>query len=272
MLTTSSIFKSLASEEGLGQALKEVRFAAGEVIFNFGDVGDCLYVVRTGQVELSVRNKKGEKIVLKVVEGGEVFGELSLLDNGPRTATATALEETHLLMLEQEDFHSFLKENSEAALELLEVLGGRIRQTNNLLRRLTSQNPNAAIEKDLNWGQRIANYIANFSGSIPFLFINAGFFIAWIVINQGWIPAVAPFDPYPFGFLTMAVSLEAIFLSIFVLLAQNLQAAKDRIRGDIEYEVNLRAELEVAELHEKIDQMNSDVLNRLHQIERKTGR
>lgn len=268
MLTTSSIFKTLAGEEGLGETMKEVKVLAGDVIFHFGDVGDCLYLVRTGQVELSVRSKTGEKIILKVTEAGELFGELSLLDNGPRTATAIALEDTSLLVLEQENFHGFLQKNPEAAIELLEVLGSRIRQTNNLLRHLSSLNPNTAIEQKLSFSQRIANHIANFSGSMPFLYINASIFIVWVFMNVGWVPGLQAFDPYPFGFLTMAVSLEAIFLSIFVLLAQNLQATKDRIRSDVEYEVNLRAELEVAELHEKIDQMNADVLNKLHQLEK----
>ena len=87
-------------------------------------------------------------------------------------------------------------------------------------------------------------------------------------MNWIHIPGVPQFDPYPFGFLTLAVSLEAIFLSVFVLLSQNRQAAKDRVHADIEYDVNLKAELEIAHLHEKIDRLTGDVLVRLDRVHR----
>ncbi len=106
---------------------------------------------------------------------------------------------------------------------------------------------------------------------MEFLWLNAGFFFVWIGLNLGIVPGVPAFDPYPFGLLTMAVSLEAIFLSIFVLLSQNVQAAKDRIRGDVEYEVNLRAEMEIAEMHLKVDNLHDRVLERLHRIEKSIG-
>ena len=103
-------------------------------------------------------------------------------------------------------------------------------------------------------------------GSITFLAINAIWFTAWIFLNIGIVPGVTPFDPFPFGFLTMSVSLEAIFLSIIVLLAQNLQGSRDRIRGDLEYEINLKAELEIAHLHTKVDLMHAEILARLHRL------
>ena len=91
------------------------------------------------------------------------------------------------------------------------------------------------------------------------------FFAVWILLNMNWLPGWKPpmFDPFPFGLLTMVVSLEAIILSVFVLLSQNRQVAKDRIRGDIEYEVNLKAELEIAQLHEKMDRLHEASLFRL---------
>lgn len=101
-------------------------------------------------------------------------------------------------------------------------------------------------------GQKIADWIAWFSGSMPFLFLNAAFFTIWIILNT--VPLGIEFlDPYPYGFLTMVVSLEAIFLSCFVLISQNRQEEKDRERGENDYLINLKAELEVRSLHEKID-------------------
>jgi CRP/FNR family transcriptional regulator, cyclic AMP receptor protein len=113
----------------------------------------------------------------------------------------------------------------------------------------------------------VADWIAWFSGSMPFLFGNAIWFAVWITLNTVDL-GVAPWDPYPFGLLTMIVSLEAIFLSCFVLVSQNRQTEKDRIRSDIEYEVNVKAELEVAHLHEKTDHMYSELLQRFSRLEK----
>jgi uncharacterized membrane protein len=105
---------------------------------------------------------------------------------------------------------------------------------------------------------KIADWISEFSGSLPFLFLHLGIFFVWIVLNAGPLArtAVGGWDAFPFGLLTMVVSLEAIFLSVFVLLSQNRQVARDRVRNDIEYQVNLKAELEIGHLHEKVDELH----------------
>jgi CRP/FNR family cyclic AMP-dependent transcriptional regulator len=122
----------------------------------------------------------------------------------------------------------------------------------------------------------VADWIAEFSGSITFLNIHVAVFFFWVILNVEWIRHVdlewvrrmTFFDPFPFGLLTMSVSLEAIFLSVFVLLSQTRQAAKERVRADIEYDVNLKAELEVAHLHEKVDHLHAETAARLERIER----
>ncbi len=275
LLAEVPFFQLLDGEErkALANVLDEATFKQGETIFNFGDPGDALYLVRSGKVELYVKDHTGQKTVLAVAERGDFFGELSLLDNGPRTATATALDDTDTLVLDHGDLQLFIRSKPDAALDMLTVMGQRMRQAGDRLRDRVSRNANEEIAEELNWVQRIANFIAEYSGSMPFLTLNAAVFLSWIVLNVRLIPGIVPFDPFPFGLLTMAVSLEAIFLSIFVLLAQNLQAAKDRIRGDIEYQINLNAELEVGHLHEKVDRMNAEMLARLHNLEKAiTGR
>src|SRR5204863_3498462 len=115
--------------------------------------------------------------------------------------------------------------------------------------------------------QRIADWIAWFSGSMQFLIINLIWFVVWIGANT--IPQKeSQFDPFPFGLLTMIVSLEAIFLSCFVLISQNRQSEKDHIRSDVEYEVNIKAELEVAHLHEKIDHVHEQIPEIFNHLER----
>ena len=118
--------------------------------------------------------------------------------------------------------------------------------------------------------QRVADWLAWFSGSILFLFLHALWFGAWIVLNIGLvqIPGLSGFDPFPFGLLTMIVSLEAIFLSTFVLISANRQAEKDKVRADVEYDVNIKAEMEVAYLHDKADHLHEEMLRRFSQLEK----
>ncbi|HKZ69706.1 MAG TPA: DUF1003 domain-containing protein [Anaerolineales bacterium] len=268
LLEEVPFFKLLDSDErkALAAVLDNTNLPAGRVLFNFGDPGDALYLVRTGKVELYVKDHTGEKITLIEAGPGDFFGELSLLDNGPRTATALALEDTELLVLDRGDLLLFLRKKPDAALDMLTVMGQRIRQSGELLRGRVTRNVNEEVEDKRTVIEKAADWIAEFSGSIPFLGIHIIIFTAWIVWNT--FPGLLAFDAFPFGLLTMAVSLEAIILSVFVLLSQNRQIAKDRIRSDIEYEVNLKAELEVAHLHEKVDRLHGEVLSRLHNLEK----
>ncbi len=274
LLSEVAFFQLLddAERKALAAVLDQTTARKGETIFKFGDPGDSLYLVRLGKVELFAKDHAGEKITFNTAEPGDLFGELSLLDGGPRTASALALEDTELLVLDRDDLLLFFRNEPHAALDMLAVMGQRIRKTDELLRGRVSRNVNEEVEDKRTVVQKAADWIAEFSGSIPFLAIHAMLFTAWIIWNINVIPDLAVFDPFPFGLLTMSVSLEAIILSVLVLLSQNRQVAKDRIRSDIEYEVNLKAELEVAQLHEKVDDLHAEVLARLHNLEKSLGK
>jgi len=272
ILSKASLFNLLDASErnDLERTLEWRAFSTGDTVFSIGEPGDSMYIIGSGSVELSVKDNTGAKIVLATAGPGEQFGELSLLDGGARTASAVALEDSMLLTLDRDDLLEFLKRHPDASLDLLATMGQRIRATDELLRRRVARNINEEIAIRSTPMERFADLIAVFSGSIQFLLLNALWFFIWIVWNT--TPALAHFDPYPFGFLTMVVSLEAIFLSIFVLVSQNRQAAKDRLRADAEYEVNLKAELEVAHLHEKMDKLTEELLARLPRPERSNAR
>ncbi|HEV7241566.1 MAG TPA: DUF1003 domain-containing protein [Thermoanaerobaculia bacterium] len=263
LLATVPLFKLLGDDEraDLEGVLDRRIYARDEKVFSISEPGDSLYIVGTGSVELFVKDNTGAKIVLTVCEAGQVFGELSLFDGGARTATAVCIDETTLLILHREDLLKFLRRHPDAALDLLTTMGQRMRGADEMLRRRVSRNINEEMQIRSTTIEKIADGIAVFSGSIPFLFLNALWFLVWILWNTA--PFLPHFDPYPFGFLTMVVSLEAIFLSIFVLVSQNRQAAKDRLRADAEYEVNLKAELEITHLHEKVDFLTEELLVRL---------
>jgi uncharacterized membrane protein len=175
-----------------------------------------------------------------------------------------ALEDGEVLSLDREDLLGYVRRHPEAGLDMLQIMARRIRETNLRLRQMAARNANEAMAERLSPLQRTVDWIAAFSGSIPFLLLHVVLFAVWI----GWNTALTPFDPYPFGLLTMAVSLEAIVLSVLVLLSQSRQSAKDRIRSDIEYDVNLKAELEVAHLHEKVDEMMATTAARLQRMEK----
>ena len=243
------------------------RLAAGETLFKAGEPGESLYVVRAGEVELYIKDTAGQRIPLAIVGRGEVFGELALLDRSPRTATAVAMGDTELLELDRDDLLLLFQTSPTAALRLLAAMGRMTRKADELLRTRVSRNANEEAEENVGALQRIADWISWFSGSMWFLLINAIWFIVWIAVNT--LPLGVPaFDPYPFGLLTMIVSLEAIFLSCFVLISQNRQAEKDRVRSNIEYEVNIKAELEVAHLHEKTDRIYAEMLEHFIRLEK----
>ncbi len=251
----------------LAAVIDELSVPEGHTLFQAGDPGDSLFIVRGGAIELFIKDTAGQKIVLTTADTGDLFGELAMLDTGPRTATALALTDSEVLVLDRDDLVLLFKRKPEAALHMLAALSGLTRKADELLRTRVSRNVNEEMEVHSTALLRIADWIAWFSGSMPFLILNGGWFILWIALNT--LPLGVPaFDPYPFGLLTMIVSLEAIFLSCFVLISQNRQAQKDKVRSDIEYEVNIKAELEVAHLHEKTDRMYENMMARFEKLEK----
>lgn len=256
-----------AERAQLAENLEVVRYAEGETIFHLGDPGDALYVISSGEVEAFCKNDTGERIVLEVSTRGDFFGELSLLDGGGRSASVVAIRDTEALRLERADLEKFLRRNPGAAMDLLAAMGRRLRVSAEHIRRTTTRNANEEIEDNRTLVQKSADWIAEFAGSITFLMLHVVWFGLWLGFNTFHVPGIPQFDPFPFGFLTLTVSLEAIFLSVFVLLSQNRQAAKDRVRSDVEYDVNLKAELEICHLHEKLDRLNVELLSRLERLQ-----
>ncbi|HYK21644.1 MAG TPA: DUF1003 domain-containing protein [Pyrinomonadaceae bacterium] len=272
LLAGIEIFELLHGEDrqALASVVDLLKLKAGETLFQAGEPGDALFIVRTGSIELFIKDTAGQKIVLTTAEEGDLFGELSLLDSGPRTATALAVTDVELLVLDRDDLLLLFQKRPDAALHMLAAMSAMTRKADELLRTRVARNVNEEMEEHSTALQRIADWIAWFSGSMPFLMLNGAWFIIWIILNTVPI-GIQPFDPYPFGLLTMIVSLEAIFLSCFVLVSQNRQAEKDRVRSDIEYEVNVKAELEVAHLHEKTDRIYENMLARFTKLEKLLG-
>lgn len=273
LLADVELFEHMNDEDRahLAQFIGSRGLPAGALLFQAGQPGEAMYVVQRGEIELYIKDNAGQKIALATVGAGQVFGEMALLDHGPRTATARALADSELLELDRDSLLLLFRTTPTAALSLLAAVSHMTRKADELLRQRVSRNANQEVAEHTSGFQRVADWISEFSGSMAFLIINATWFTLWIAINT--LPIGIPaFDPYPFGLLTMIVSLEAIFLSCFVLISQKRQSEKDRVRSDIEYEVNVKAELEVAHLHEKTDQIYTHMLEHFARIEKRLAK
>lgn len=233
---------------------------ANTVIFSAGEAGGVMYVIEEGRVEIYLRDAANERLTVAVMGPGEIFGELSLLDNLPRSASAKALEDTRLIAFTRDDLLALVTAHPDSALDMMTMLGQRIRNTSTLAQnRVTTRNPNVAIEETerRTFGHRIAEALVRVAGDMRFVYLTTAIFIVWFAINLNLIPVVPAFDPFPFGLLTMVLSVEAIYLTLFLLISQNREATRDRIRNEVEYQVNLRAEMEIRELHERMTEMES---------------
>jgi CRP/FNR family cyclic AMP-dependent transcriptional regulator len=270
LLAEVPLFQALDADERstLAGSVTVVDFPPGRRVFRRGDPGGSLYVVSRGLVEISVETTTGDRVLLDQMGPGDFFGEISLLDGRERTADATATEETQAFEIDRADLEELFRKHPDAALDVLAVIGRRLREADRLLQSQSSVSPNQEVMERTTPVQRVAEALARFSGSIPFLVWHALLFLVWILVNVNVLPFVRVFDPFPFGFLTMAVSLESIFLSCFVLIAQSRQAAGDRIRSDVEFAANIRAGKEVTQLHGKVDTLYSEIMARLALLDR----
>jgi uncharacterized membrane protein len=256
MLAYVPLFALLDDEEraGLANVLEVARFSKGQAMFRTGDVGGALYLVKTGSVQVSIENNEGTQVVLGEYGRGQVFGEISLLDGGPRTSAAMALEDTEVLILNRSHLLEMISKYPHSAMDLLTVIGARLRATEQFLRSQVTRNVNVEVEERLTLGQRLADRVAAFGGSWPFILVFCAVMILWIAVNT-WLLAENAFDAYPYQALNLILSMLAAIQAPIIMMSQNRQASKDRLQADLDYRVNLKAELEVAHLHKKVDRI-----------------
>ena len=256
MVAYVPLFALLDDEEraALADVLEVARFPKGQAIFRTGDVGGALYLVNAGLIRVSFENNEGAQVILGEYGRGQVFGEISLLDGGPRTSVAMALEDTEVLILNRSHLLDMITKYPHSAMDLLTVIGARLRATDQLLRTQVTRNVNIEAEERLTLGQRLADRVAAFGGSWPFILVFCAVMVLWIVVNT-WVLAEQTFDPYPYILLNLVLSMLAALQAPIIIMSQNRQAAKDRLQADLDYRINLKAELEVTHLHKKVDRI-----------------
>lgn len=256
MIADVPIFELMDDSErqSLAQMMDCREFKAGTVLFEYGDPGGEVFILRSGDVEVFVESQEGEKIVLGENERGDVIGELSFLDGGSRTATALAREDTQTLSMHRDRLLGFIEKHPHAAIDLLTVVGRRLRATDELLRTHVSRNVNIEQAERMTLGERVADRVAAFGGSWTFIGIFAAIMLVWVILNTAALFA-HHFDPYPYILLNLFLSMIAAIQAPVIMMSQNRQAAKDRLQADQDYQVNMKAELEVAHLHRKLDHL-----------------
>jgi CRP/FNR family cyclic AMP-dependent transcriptional regulator len=257
-LRTVPLFESLddAAAATLCDLLEGVDCRAEQTLFRAGDAGNAMYLIERGQVRISVKAADGHEINVAELGPGDFFGEMAMLDGQPRSANATALEDSRLAILSRKHFMSFMEDNSNVALQMLSALAHRLRQTDELLQRRVARNVNEEEAATLTYGDRAADVIAEFGGSWKFIIASITLFILWVVTNTILLTH-RPFDIYPFILLNLLLNMITALQAPIIMMSQNRQSHKDRLRADMDYKVNLKNELAL-----------NEILQRLHVLER----
>lgn len=259
LLVDIGLFKLLDDEERaiLAQQVERHVFPTGAVVFHEGDPGGAMYLIYKGKVDLWTYDADRKRVLLGTFAAGEFFGELSLLDQRQRSATATTLAETELLAIDRADLRLLFIQKPDAALDVIATLGQRLRLTSDIVRSRAARDPNEVIEERLTFGDHMADKLAAFGGSWRFIIFFGSFLSGWILINA---LLAQPFDPFPFILLNLMLSSLAALQAPVIMMSQNRADAKDRIRAELDYGVNLRAETEIAEIHAKMDEMRRELI------------
>jgi uncharacterized membrane protein len=256
LLADVPIFRFLddAERRTLSALFEERACVDGETIFHGGEPGDELFLVKEGRVHVFITSDIGDKIILADAAPGDVFGEISLLDGGPRTASAAAVAATTVLTLDRDKLLELVQRHPHVALDLLTVMGHRLRATDQLLRTGTARNLNEEEDEQMTFGEHIADRVASFGGSWTFIIIFGLVLVGWIVLNSV-VLVKGSFDPFPYILLNLFLSMTAALQAPVIMMSQNRQSLKDRLRADLDYQINLKSELEVAQLHRKLDHL-----------------
>jgi CRP/FNR family cyclic AMP-dependent transcriptional regulator len=255
------LFESLDDEAArkLCQLLESIDCKAKTFLFRAGEEGNAMYLIERGRVRISVQATDGREMTLTELGRGDFFGEMALLNGQRRSADAIVAEDSRLAVLSREHFLSFVRSSPNVALEMLTALANRLRHTDELLRHSATRNVNVEEAARLTLADRAADIIAEFGGSWKFIIAAVLFFDVWVVINT-WLLANSGFDPYPYLLLSTAINMLAVLQAPIILMSQNRQAHKDRLRSEIDYQVNLKNELALNEILQRLKALERDYL------------
>ena len=227
------------------------RFPARHRIYRIGDPGEHAYVMMSGHVQVSTVDDDQQDVVVDEPARGQFFGFASMLEQTPHQTNASALEDTVCLEIARDDILTLLQQKPHAGMDMLSVLGHQLHATQHLVRVRAARDPNAVIESEATVGERIADAVAAFGGSWTFILT----FLAILIVYTGINVALrtSAWDPYPFILLNLFLSMLAALQAPVIMMSQNRQDTKDRLRGELDFDVNRRAESEIQGLARKLN-------------------
>jgi CRP/FNR family transcriptional regulator, cyclic AMP receptor protein len=262
-LRSVPLFASLDDEaaKDLRNLLSDKIVPQNTRLFRQGEKGDAMYLIESGRVRISIRDHDNHELTLAELAQGDFFGEMSIIDGRQRSADAHVIEDARLAILSRTAFLSFVRTNPDVALEMLSALTDRLRRTDELLRSRVSRNANEEERARLTLSDRAADLIAEFGGSWKFIGVSMALIVFWIIFNTFIL--ARGFDPAPYQMLNLALAIIAGMQAPIIMMSQNRQGGKDRLRADLDYQVNLKNELSLAEVLRRLDVLESERLPKL---------
>jgi CRP/FNR family transcriptional regulator, cyclic AMP receptor protein len=272
ILRSVPLFALLDDDETavLASQVEMKTFSPRERIYKIGDPSGQAYVVISGRVRVTTVDEDQQEVIVDEPTKSDFFGFASMLDQTPHQTNALALEQSDVLEISREDIAVLLQRKPLAGMDLLTTLGRQFHGSQQLVRLRTTRNANDVIEKEATFQERIADSVARFGGSWTFIILFSVSISVYALINV--VLATKAWDPYPFILLNLFLSMLAAIQAPVIMMSQNRQDTKDRLRGELDFEVNRRAESEIQGLarklnllDEKIDDLGSIVKGKVSQ-------
>jgi CRP/FNR family cyclic AMP-dependent transcriptional regulator len=253
VLKSVPLFALLDDEETAVLAAQvEVRhFAARERIYKMGNAGGQAYVLLSGKVRVTTVDEDQQEVIIDEPACGEFFGFASMLEQTPHRTNAIALEEVACLEVSRDDIAVLLERKPHAGMDLLTTLGRQFHAAHDLVRMRASRNPNDLIETEATFAERIADHVARFGGSWTFIISFGVIMVVYTGINMALHGKA--WDPYPFILLNLFLSMLAAIQAPVIMMSQNRQDTKDRLRGELDFDVNRRAASDIQGLARKLN-------------------
>jgi uncharacterized membrane protein len=232
-------------------------FAPRQRIYKMGDSGGHAYVMMSGKVQVTTVDEDHQEVLVDEPSQGQFFGFASMLEQTPHQTTALAIEETSCIEISRDDIAVLLQRKPMAGMDMLTVLGRQFHASQQLVRGRANRNVNEVIEEESTLGERIADTVAGFGGSWTFILIFLSALVIYTAVNimlqhKAW-------DPYPFILLNLFLSMLAAIQAPVIMMSQNRQDKKDRVRGELDYDVNRRAESEIQGLANKLNLLTDKI-------------
>ena len=253
VLKSVPLFSLLDDDETavLASQVEAKTFSPRERIYKIGEPSGQAYVMVSGHVRVTTVDEDQQEVLVDEPGTGELFGFASMIEQTPHQTTAIALEETTCIEISRDDIAVLLQRKPHAGMDLLTTLGRQFHASQALVRGRATRNPNEIIEKEATFGERIADSVARFGGSWTFIIAFSVFMIVYTSINVGL--GQKAWDVYPFILLNLFLSMLAAIQAPVIMMSQNRQDTKDRLRGELDYEVNRRAESEIQGMARKLN-------------------